>query len=113
MNEPSLPETVVATRTKPRSSSKTRQIPPYHVVLENDDDHSFEFVVETLQKALGMSVQRAFLLTNEAHSRGRAVVWTGTKEVAELKAEQIQSFHEQRQDGRKLGPLGGVIEPAP
>ena len=48
----------------------------------------------------------------EAHNTGRAVVWTGPKEVAELKAEQMQSFHETRDDGRKLGPLGVTIEPA-
>jgi hypothetical protein len=42
------------------------------------------------------------------------VVWTGPKEVAELKAEQIQTFHEIREpDARNLGPLGCTIEPAP
>jgi ATP-dependent Clp protease adaptor protein ClpS len=111
VSEP-LPETMVTTRTKPKSSTPTRQVPPFNVILENDDDHSFEFVVETLQKALGFSAQRAFLLTNEAHSKGRAVIWTGPKEVAELKVEQIQSFHEVRAGGKKLGPLGVTIEPA-
>jgi ATP-dependent Clp protease adapter protein ClpS len=50
---------------------------------------------------------------NEAHNRGRAVVWTGSKEVAELKAEQIQTFHQTLDNGKKLGPLGVTIEPAP
>jgi ATP-dependent Clp protease adaptor protein ClpS len=104
----------VAAGTKPQELEevKTRQLPPYHVILENDDHHSFEFVVEVLRKALGYTEQKAFLLTHEAHTKGRAVVWTGSREVAELKAEQIQSFHEVRSDGRKLGPLGVTIEPA-
>jgi len=109
VNEP-LPETTVTTKTKPRE--RTRRIPPYNVVLENDDLHSFEFVVESLRKALCCTEQRAIQFTSEAHTTGRAIVWTGPKEVAELKAEQIQSFHEIRGDGRKLGPLGVVIEPA-
>ena len=38
---------------------------------------------------------------------------TGTKEVAELKLEQMLSFHEIQPGGKKLGPLGVRIEPAP
>jgi hypothetical protein len=42
------------------------------------------------------------------------VVWTGTKEVAELKVDQVRCFHEIRaSDQAKLGPLGCTIEPAP
>ena len=70
-------------------------------------------VVEVLQKVLGCNQEKAFLLTHQAHTEGRAVVWTGPKEVAELKAEQIQSFPEIRADGTKFGPLGCTIEPAP
>jgi ATP-dependent Clp protease adaptor protein ClpS len=107
-----FPDVVAATKPQEQEEVRTRHLPPYHVILENDDHHSFEFVVEVLRKALGYTEQKAFLLTSEAHLKGRAVVWTGSKEVAELKAEQIQSFHEVRADGAKLGPLGVVIEPA-
>lgn len=109
-----LPETTVTTRTKPRDGTKPRRVPPYHVILENDDFHSFEFVVRTLCKALGYAVERSTQLTMQAHHSGRAIVWTGFKEVAELKAEQVRSCHEIREaDGRDLGPLGCSIEPAP
>ncbi len=111
MSDP-LPETTVTTKTKPKTKERTRQIPPYHVILENDDYHSFEFVIDTLRKALCCTQQRAMEFTHAAHTSGRAIVWTGSKEVAELKAEQIQSFHEIRADGKKLGPLGVTIEPA-
>jgi ATP-dependent Clp protease adapter protein ClpS len=49
----------------------------------------------------------------QAHTSGRAVVWTGPKEVAELKADQIRTFHEVRATGANLGPLSCYIEPAP
>lgn len=108
------PETTVTTKPRTREETKTRRLPPYNVILENDDHHSFEFVVQTLVKALGYAVEKAFQLTTEAHEKGRAVVWTGPKEVAELKCEQIQTFHEVREaDGKKLGALGCTIEPAP
>jgi ATP-dependent Clp protease adaptor protein ClpS len=103
------------TQTKPREreETRTRRVPPYNVILENDEYHSMEFVVEVLQKALGYNEQRATLLMREAHTRDRAVVWTGPKEVAELKLEQIHTYHEVREGGRDLGPLSCVIEPAP
>jgi ATP-dependent Clp protease adaptor protein ClpS len=107
-----LPDAVASTLPEQEEETRTRRIPPYHVIIENDDHHSFEFVVEVLCKALGYSEQRALLLTEEAHTKGRAVVWTGSREVAELKAEQILSFHEVRDGGQNLGPLGVCIEPA-
>jgi ATP-dependent Clp protease adaptor protein ClpS len=106
-------DTVVITRPKLRDKTATRRIPPYHVILENDDVHSFEFVVGVLQKTFGYDPQKAFLLTHEAHSKGRAVVWTGAKEVAELKVDQLRTFHEVRSDGAQFGPLSCTIEPAP
>ncbi|MBI3412401.1 MAG: ATP-dependent Clp protease adaptor ClpS [Planctomycetes bacterium] len=113
MTESDFPDTIVTTKPREKEEIGTRQVPPFHVILENDDYHSFEFVVDVLRKSLGFNEQRAFLLTSEAHNKGRAVVWTGPKEVAELKVEQILSFHEIHLDGRKLGPLGVSIEPAP
>jgi ATP-dependent Clp protease adaptor protein ClpS len=104
----SLPET--DTTTKPKT------LPPYNVILLNDDFHSMEFVVAVLQKVFGYNEQKAFLLMLEAHHQERAIVWSGSKEGAELKQEQVRSFHETRDlpDGshRDLGPLGCDIEPA-
>ena len=109
-----LPETLVRTKPKSDARTRTRRVPPYNVILENDDDHSMEFVVEVLIKALGCNLERAFQLMHQAHTSGRVVVWTGPKEVAELKVEQIQTFHENSPvDNRPLGPLGCTIEPAP
>ena len=113
-SQTSLPDVVVTTRPEEKQERRTRQLPPYNVILENDDHHSFPFVVNVLRKALGYSAERAHQLTLQADTSGRAVVWTGPKEVAELKADQIRTFHEIRDnDGANLGPLGCTIEPAP
>jgi ATP-dependent Clp protease adaptor protein ClpS len=113
-HSPSFPEPTVGTKPLEREETKTRRLPPYHVIIENDDFHSFQFVVEVLRKVLGCQVERAFELTQVAHDTGRAIIWTGPKEVAEFKVEQIRTFHEIRDsDGAKLGPVGCSIEPAP
>lgn len=105
---------VVPSRAKPKPEEAVRRLPPYHVIILNDDHHSFEFVMYVLREVFRFKIEQAFELTKEAHEKGRAVVWTGNKEVAELKAEQVSTFHETRErDGAKLGPVGCVIEPAP
>ncbi len=105
---------MAGTQTTPGVETRPRLLPPYHVILLNDDHHSMEFVVNVLVKVLGCPDETAVLLMLEAHHSSRAVIWTGPKEVAELKAEQVQTFHEVRaSDGTKLGPLGCTIEPAP
>ena len=110
--ESSLPDVVVTTKPKQREQTETRRIPPYNVILENDDYHTLEFVVDVLRKVLGCPLERAVQLALQWHTTGRPIIWTGTKEVAEFKVEQVRSFHEIRAaDGAKLGPLGCTIEP--
>jgi ATP-dependent Clp protease adaptor protein ClpS len=106
--------TVANPRVKPREEIRTRRVPPYHLILANDDHHSQDFVVNVLRKILGLPMEKAVQLMLEAHTSGRAVVWTGPKEVAELKAEQVHTVHEVRDlDKTDLGPVSCTIEPAP
>jgi ATP-dependent Clp protease adaptor protein ClpS len=113
-DQPALPETIVRTKPKTTESTRTRRIPPYNVLLMNDEHHSCEWVVEVLMKAMGYSTEKAVQLMWQAHTAGQAVVWTGPKEVAELKHDQLRSFHEISElQARNLGPLECRIEPAP
>jgi ATP-dependent Clp protease adaptor protein ClpS len=100
------------TRPKRREKSQVRRLPPYNVVLLNDDEHTEDFVVDVLFKVFGYTLERCVQLMLIAHTSGRSIVWTGSKEVAELKVEQIRTFHQHR-DGADIGPLGCDIEPAP
>jgi ATP-dependent Clp protease adaptor protein ClpS len=95
----------------PDTDTKSRLLPPYHVIIENDDHHSQMFVVLVLRKVFGYDEPKAIDLMLTAHETGEAVVWTGAKEVAELKLDQLRTFHEERDDA-DLGPLACRIEPA-
>ena len=108
-----VPDVKAATQTEPREETHTRRVPPYNVILENDDHHSMEFVIAVLGKALGYSPERSFQLMMQAHTTGRAVVWTGPREVAELKADQIHSCGSDPTTAhRGAQPLGVSVEPA-
>lgn len=65
--------------------------PPYAVIVANDDDHTYQYVIETFRKVFGYSVQKCFRLADDIHVNGRGIVWSGSLEVAELKRDQIRS----------------------
>jgi ATP-dependent Clp protease adaptor protein ClpS len=106
MSEPATP------LVEPETDTRPKLLPPYHVLIENDDDHSQQFVVAVLRKVFGYDDARASELMMTAHTAGEAVVWTGPKEVAELKLDQLRTFHEKRGNDQDLGPLRCRIEPA-
>lgn len=79
------PKSSESKRTKPR------RIPPYAVIIENDDLHTFPYVSELLQKVFGFSEEKASKFTEQVDKDGEAHVWSGSKEVAELKCDLIRS----------------------
>ena len=95
------------------TETTTRRQPPYAVILHNDDINTMEFVVTVLRKVFGYTVEKCVELMIEAHEKGRAVVWVGPLEVAELKADQIHSCGpDPVQASRGAQPLGVSVEPA-
>jgi ATP-dependent Clp protease adaptor protein ClpS len=110
-------EPVVSTMTRPRSKTaertETRRQPPYNVVLLNDEEHTFEYVIDLLCKLFRHARSTAEELTWRIHNTGRAVVYTTHKEKAELKREQVLSWGPDPRMSISKGPLGCYIEPAP
>lgn len=94
------------------TETRTRRQPPYAVILHNDDSNSMDFVVMVLRKVFGYTVEKCVELMLEAHEKGRAAVWVGALEVAELKADQIRSFGADPFVKKGGHPLGVSVEPA-
>lgn len=89
---------------------KTRRQPPYAVVLHNDDFNGFVFVTAVLKKVFGYPREKCFQLMQEAHNKGQAVVWSGLRETAEFKSDQIHSCGPDPANS-KAQPLGVTVEP--
>jgi ATP-dependent Clp protease adaptor protein ClpS len=65
--------------TKPTEQSfEPDLLDAYRVVLFNDEEHSFDEVIEQIIKAVGCSRQKAEKHTWEVHTRGRSIVFAGT-----------------------------------
>ena len=99
-----------ATKSKPKQEPKT--LPPYNVVLLDDDDHTYEYVIEMLQKVFGHAIEKAYLMAKEVDKSGRVIVYTTHKELAELKCQQIVGFGKDVRLARSAGSMSALIEPA-
>ena len=79
-------EPVVTTQTAPRSKThvetRSKRLPPYHVVILNDEEHTFDYVIELLTKLFGHPLKTAVDLTWRIHLTGRAVVYTTIAYIA-------------------------------
>jgi ATP-dependent Clp protease adaptor protein ClpS len=96
------------------SRRKPRPLPPYAVIVFNDDVHTFAYVIETFMKVFGYSPRKSLLLAEQIHHGGRGIVWSGSKEVAELKRDQIRSAGPDLYAVQKVDfPLDVTIEPLP
>jgi ATP-dependent Clp protease adaptor protein ClpS len=63
----------------------------WNVIVLNDDHNTFEHVARTLAKVIpGVTLDQGHAFANRIHNTGKAIVWTGQKEPAELYWEQLK-----------------------
>jgi ATP-dependent Clp protease adaptor protein ClpS len=110
MSATATKEAVKRQATKPKE--KPRPAPMYHVVLLDDDDHTYEYVIEMLGKLFGYGEQKAYLMAEEVDATGRVIVETTTLERAEFKRDQIHAYGADWRMERSKGSMSATVEPA-
>lgn len=86
--------------------------PRWHVVLLDDDDHTYEYVVDMLTRLFGHEARKAYAMAVEVDTVGRSIVETTSLERAELKRDQIHAFGADPRLDRSKGSMSAVLEPA-
>jgi ATP-dependent Clp protease adaptor protein ClpS len=84
-----------AVEVSPAERTRTLQetLPPYRVILHNDEVNAQEQVVQALLASVpALSRDRANEIMFEAHNAGRAEVISCPLELAELYCERLRSF---------------------
>ena len=101
-------------RIKPRTEKKPRvqKEPLFHVVLLDDDDHTYDYVIEMLVGIFGHARAKAYTMACEVDASGRVIVDTTSKERAELKRDQIHAYGSDPRIARCQGSMSAEIEPA-
>jgi ATP-dependent Clp protease adaptor protein ClpS len=96
INNPRLSgEDVSATVTvsaKPRTARpRVGKLPPWKVLLHNDDINDMGFVIEAIVELTTLAPQLALIRTIEAHKTGVSMLLCTHREYAELLQEQFAS----------------------
>src|SRR5205085_8616089 len=103
--------TATTPERKTKEKVEVKRQPPYNVILHNDDDHSFDYVIRMLQRLFGYPPEKGYLMALEVHTQGRVIVMTTTLELAELKRDQIHAFGPDPDIPRCQGSMSASIEP--
>jgi len=106
-----MPGTTAAPETKKQNEDQKE--PLYNVVLLDDDDHSYEYVVEMLVKLFAFGESDAWNHAVEVDTTGRTIVMTCELPQAEFGRDQIHAYGADPRMPRSKGSMSAVVEPVP
>jgi ATP-dependent Clp protease adaptor protein ClpS len=90
----------------------TKKAPLYHVILHDDDMHTYNYVIAMLIQLFGKQPERAFEHAVEVDKTGVTIVDTTTLERAELKRDQIKAYGRDPLIPKSTSGMYASIEPA-
>lgn len=106
----------VTTPTRERRTSRstdTELAGLYHLLLLDDDQHSYAYVVEMLGTVLGYGPEKAFALARIVDTEGRVIVETADHDRVTQHQRQIHSYGADPRIPTSRGSMSAVVEPAP
>lgn len=86
--------------------------PPYHLVLLDDDDHSYQYVIEMLGAVLGYATGKAYALACIVDAEGRAMIETGSHDQVTRHQRQIHAYGPDPRISRCRGSMSAVVQEA-
>ena len=84
--------------------------PKFNVVLLDDNDHTYDYVIEMLMKIFNRSRYKAFEMACEVDFTDRVIVFTGSKKISERKRNQILSYGPDLRLERSKGSMLAILE---
>jgi ATP-dependent Clp protease adaptor protein ClpS len=87
-------------------------VPLYRVVLLDDNDHTYDYVIEMLQKIFVFTLDQAYRHAEEVDRAGRTTLITCELPEAEYARDQIHSYGPDWRLPRSRGSMSAVVEPA-
>jgi ATP-dependent Clp protease adaptor protein ClpS len=109
-SSPTITRPVITTPQFETTGEEQRN-PLYRVVLLDDDDHTYDYVVEMLQKIFIFTAEEALRHAQEVDSAGRTVLIVCELPQAEFARDQVQSYGRDWRLPRSKGSMSAVLEP--
>src|ERR1700729_4554853 len=109
-----MPKTISPAQpaTTEQTTEREELVPLYRVVLLDDDDHTYDYVIEMLQKIFIFSMDQAYRHAEEVDTAGRTIVITCELPAAEFARDQIHAYGPDWRLGGSKGSMAGEIETA-
>ncbi len=86
--------------------------PLYRVVLLDDNDHTYDYVIEMLRRIFIFTLEEAYRHAEEVDRTGRTILITCELSEAEFARDQIHSYGPDWRLPRSKGSMSAIIEPA-
>ncbi len=109
------PPQVSRPKRAPRSKgdSRSKRQPRYQVILWDDNDHTYQYVVRMMRELFRLTTSQAMDVAVQVDKSGRATCLTTTREHAELKRDQIHAYGKDALIASCAGSMRASIEPLP
>jgi ATP-dependent Clp protease adaptor protein ClpS len=107
-----MAQPTVSPDTDTEVRDRDERVPLFHVVLLDDDDHTYDYVIEMLQKLFVFGWEQAYRHAREVDARGRTVLITCELNEAEFARDQVHAYGADWRLPRSKGSMRAIIEPA-
>jgi ATP-dependent Clp protease adaptor protein ClpS len=94
------------------TTEREEHVPLYRVVLLDDDDHTYDYVIEMLQKIFVFTLEEAYRHAEEVDATGRTILITCEKPQAEFARDQVIAYGADWRLERSKGSMSAIVEPA-
>jgi ATP-dependent Clp protease adaptor protein ClpS len=101
------------TPTRAADAAEPARAPLYHLVLLDDSDHTYAYVIEMLGRVLGYDAEKAYALACIVDSAGRVIVETAGHDQVTGHQRQIHGYGPDPRIRRCKGSMSAVVEQAP
>ena len=108
------PDRTAAPAEAPREAEAPKSVlePLYHLVLLDDDHHTYAYVIEMLGNVFGYAHEKAFVLARMVDVESRVVVETAAHERVTRDQRKIHAYGPDPRIAASVGSMSAVVEPA-
>lgn len=104
--------TMPAPSTQVLEETSTSLAPLYHLILLDDDDHTYHYVIVMLAAIFGYSPEKGYAIASVVDHEGQAILMTGPEDELRLKQDQVHSFGADPDMERSRGSMSAILEAA-
>ena len=101
------------TRILEETGTSEELAPRYHLILLDDQEHTYQYVILMLGQVFGYSRDKAYAIACMVDASGEAILMTGSRDEVEHKQDQIHAFGADPFSSKQCaGSMTAVLEPA-